>query len=91
MTGSVYRLIALAILCSLGRPAQDANLPDEEWRSYGGSAANLWKPSLPLDHTWAFVWLSVATDRTAAFLWAVRRNARRAFAGPDHLDHRHRL
>ena len=28
-----------------------------------------WKPSLPLDHTWAFVWLSVATDRTAAFLW----------------------
>jgi hypothetical protein len=28
-----------------------------------------WKPSLPLDHTWAFVWLSVATERTAAFLW----------------------
>jgi hypothetical protein len=28
-----------------------------------------WKPSLPLDWTWALVWLSRATDETAAILW----------------------
>lgn len=28
-----------------------------------------WKPSLPLDFTWAFVWISAATDQTAVFLW----------------------
>jgi hypothetical protein len=28
-----------------------------------------WKPSLPLDSTWAFVWLSHTTGQTAALVW----------------------
>lgn len=40
MISIVCRLLAPAILCSLAS-AQEATSPDEEWRSYGGSAANL--------------------------------------------------